>query len=112
MNVSIAVCNQQDGDVDLYVGAGKTPTDAIKNAIECPGCGHHFDHGEMDYICDRCGKICCSMCTENDEEDCSKVICNECLAVHGCAQRSRERSSFSGKQQLNHGTRYGDKIYE
>ena len=79
MNVSIAAHNEQDGDIDLFVGSGKTPIDAIKNAIECPDCENTFTAGENDLICDRCGKFCCSMCTENDGDDCFKVICDDCL---------------------------------
>lgn len=45
----------------------------------CPNCEHDFCDGENDLVCDRCGKLCCAMCTEDDEEDCYKVVCDECL---------------------------------
>jgi len=48
----------------------------------CPNCGEPL-LGNMPYGCVKCGKDCCSACTENDPKDCYRVICDECNPEEG-----------------------------
>ena len=55
----------------------QTKNDMSKSKDQaCPSCGTIIVPGAMIYVCDSCGKECCTQCSENAEHD--SLVCDEC----------------------------------